>query len=72
MDSLLQCIVKEITRPYTRISVISNPDGFLRREDTMFALKQQAGITILASANWNYVYGLNLISKKSQKNTSWS
>ena len=47
MDSLLQCIVKEITRPYTRISVISNPDGFLRREDTMFALKQQAGITVL-------------------------
>ena len=47
MDSLLQCIVKEITRPYTRLSVISNPDGFLRREDTMCTLKQQAGITVL-------------------------
>ena len=47
MDSLLQCIVKEITRPYTRLSVISNPDGFLRREDTMYALKQQARITVL-------------------------
>ena len=46
MDSLLQCIVKEITRPYTRLSVISNPDGFLRREDTMYALKQQARITV--------------------------
>lgn len=32
MDSLLQCIVKEITRQYRRLSVISNPDGFLRRE----------------------------------------
>ena len=47
MDSLLQCIVKEITRPYTRLSVISNPDGFLSREDTMCTLKQQAGITVL-------------------------
>jgi len=47
MDSLLQCIVKEITCPYTRLSVISNPDGFLRREDTMCTLKQQAGITVL-------------------------
>ncbi len=47
MDSLLQSIVKEITRPYTRLSVISNPDGFLLREDTMCALKQQAGITVL-------------------------
>ena len=47
MDSLLQCIVKEITRPYTRLSVVSNPDGFLRREDTVCALQQQAGITVL-------------------------
>ena len=47
MDNLLQCIVKEITRPYTRLSVVSNPDGFLRREDTVCALQQQAGITVL-------------------------
>lgn len=47
MDSLLECIVKEITRPYKRLSVISNPDGFLSREDTICALKQQADITVL-------------------------
>lgn len=47
MDSLLECIVKEITRPYMRLSVISNPDCFLSREDTICALKQQADITVL-------------------------
>ena len=47
MDSLLECIVKEITRPYKRLSVISNPDGFLSRGDTICALKQQADITVL-------------------------
>ena len=48
MDSLLQCIVKEITRQYRRLSVISNPDGFLRREDTIRAMKEQADITVLS------------------------
>ena len=48
MDSLLQCIVKEITRQYRRLSVVSNPDGFLRREDTIRAMKEQANITILS------------------------
>ena len=47
MDSLLQCIVQEITRSYKRLSVISNPDKFLLREDTINALKQQADITVL-------------------------
>lgn len=46
MDSLLQCIIKEITRPYKRLSVIVNPDGFLRRDDTIRAMKEQADITI--------------------------
>ena len=48
MDSLLQCIVKEITRQYRRLSVISNPDGFLRRKDTICAMKEQADITVLS------------------------
>ena len=48
MDSLLQCIVKEITRQYRRLSVVSNPDGFLRREDTIRAMKEQADITVLS------------------------
>lgn len=48
MDSLLQCIVNEITRKYTRLSVVSNPDGFLRREDTVCAMKEQADITVLS------------------------
>ena len=47
MDSLLERIIKEITRPYHRLSVITNPDGFLCREDTMSAFATQAGISIL-------------------------
>lgn len=47
MDSLLNCIIKEITRPYRRLSVIYNPDGFLHREDTICALKQQSNTTVL-------------------------
>ena len=31
MDSLLKRIIKDITRPYHKLSVITNPDGFLCR-----------------------------------------
>ena len=47
MDSLLKRIIKEITRPYHKLSVITNPDGFLCREDTINAFATQANISIL-------------------------
>lgn len=47
MDSLLKRIIKEITRPYHKLSVITNPDGFLCREDTISAFAAQANISIL-------------------------
>lgn len=30
MDSLIARIIQEIMRPYHRLSIITNPDGFLR------------------------------------------
>lgn len=47
MDSLLKRIIEEIIRPYHKLSVVSNPDGFLRRDDTIRAFAKQANITVL-------------------------
>lgn len=47
MDSLLKRIIQEIVRPYHRLSIVCNPDGFLSREDTIHAMNEQAGIAIL-------------------------
>lgn len=47
MDSLLNSIISKVTRPYNRLSVISCPDGFLCREDTIRAFAEQADITVL-------------------------
>jgi hypothetical protein len=47
MDSLIARIIQEIMRPYHRLSIITNPDGFLRREDTIRAFTEQTDIAIL-------------------------
>lgn len=47
MDSLLKSIIEVVTRAEHRLSVISCPDGFLQREDTIHAFADQAGITVL-------------------------
>lgn len=47
MDSLIARIIQEIMRPYHRLSIITNPDGFLRREDTIRAFTKQTDIAIL-------------------------
>lgn len=47
MDSLLTRITQEVMRPYHRLSIITNPDGFLRREDIIRAFTEQTDITIL-------------------------
>ncbi len=48
MDRLLKRIVEEITRPnFSKLSVVSCPDGFLQREDTIRAFSEQTDITIL-------------------------
>ena len=46
MDSLIARIKQEIMRPYHRLSIITNPDGFLRREDTIRAFTEQTDIVI--------------------------
>ena len=46
MDSLIARIIQEIMRPYHRLSIITNPDGFLQREDTIRAFTEQTDIAI--------------------------
>lgn len=46
MDSLLKRIIEEVTRPYHRLSLVSCPDGFLQRDDTIRAFAEQASITV--------------------------
>lgn len=41
MDNLMSRIISEICRPQRRLSIISNPDGFLCREDTIDALAKE-------------------------------
>ena len=41
MDSLMSKILSEISRPQRRLSIISNPDGFLTREDTIEAFAKE-------------------------------
>ena len=41
MDSLMSKILSEISRPQMRLSIISNPDGFLTREDTIEAFAKE-------------------------------
>lgn len=47
MDSLLKRITEEITRPnFSNLSIVSCPDGFLQREDTIRAFAEQANIIV--------------------------
>ena len=41
MDSLMSKILSEICRPQIRLSIISNPDGFLYRDDTIAAFSKE-------------------------------
>ncbi len=46
MDSLMSKILSEICRPQRRLSIISNPDGFLSREDTIEAFAKEGYVVL--------------------------